>query len=237
MSRADDLARRRQAIFYGLSQTLGADQAQIGLRVWDTSYAKQKPSAIIDYVTELASTLELPPNLRHEMRMALYQALLKYDAGRETPPSLDHTTPPPPVVAPAPTPATEKAPPVPKVVALPPPAEFVVFTRIAQEIFDAVRDAGGVAQHEFRLSLQNQNGHSGLSVLERKQLIDWSKAGNPPADMAKTAEKTMARMVHVLYFAACEALGPVRGDRLLSLAVAAAEELPEARRYSPRKLL
>lgn len=234
MSRADDLARRRQAIFYGLSQTLGADQAQIGVRIWDGGYAKQRPSAIIDYVTEVASTLELPPNQRHEMRMALYQALLKYDAGRETPPALEQATPTP---AAAPAATTEKAAAVPKVVAMPPPAEFVVFSCIAQEIFDAVRDAGGVAQHEFRLSLQNQNGHSGLSALERKQLIDWSKNGSPAADMAKTAEKTLARMVHVLYFAACEALGPVRGDRLLSLAVAAAEELPEARRYSPRKLL
>lgn len=233
MSRADDLARRRQAIFYGLSQTLGADQAQIGVRIWDASYAKQKPSAIIDYVTEVSSTLELPPSQRHEMRMALYQALLKYDAGRESPPAIT------PAAAPLPAAATaaEKAPVAPKVVALPPAAEFVVFSRIAQEIFDGVRDAGGVAQHEFRLSLQNQNGHSGLSALERKQLIDWSKNGRSVADMTKTAEKTMARMVHVLYFAACEALGPVRGDRLLSLAVSAAEELPEARRYSPRKLL
>lgn len=234
MSRADDLARRRQAIFYGLSQTLGADQAQIGVRIWDGSYAKQKPSAIIEYVTEVASTLELPPNQRHEMRMALYQALLKYDAGRESPPAIETAAPAPP---PAATVPAEKAPAAAKVVGLPPAAEFIVFSRIAQEIFDGVRDAGGVAQHEFRLSLQNQNGHSGLSAMERKQLIDWSKNGSPAADMAKTAEKTLARMVHVLYFAACEALGPVRGDRLLSLAVSAAEELPEARRYSPRKLL
>jgi len=234
MSRADDLARRRQAIFYGLSQTLGADQAQIGVRIWDGSYAKQKPSAIIEYVTEVASTLELPPNQRHEMRMALYQALLKYDAGRASPPAIETAAPAPPPAATAPP---EKAAAAAKVVALPPAAEFVVFSCIAQEIFDGVRDAGGVAQHEFRLSLQNQNGHSGLSALERKQLIDWSKNGSSAADMAKTAEKTLARMVHVLYFAACEALGPVRGDRLLSLAVSAAEELPEARRYSPRKLL
>ncbi len=234
MSRADDLARRRQAIFYGLSQTLGADHAQIGVRIWDASYAKQKPSAIIDYVTEVASTLELPPNQRHEMRMALYQALLKYDAGRETPPPMAVAAPAPaaPVAA-----GAEGAPVAAKVVALPPAAEFVVFSCIAQEIFDGVRDAGGVAQHEFRQSLQNQNGHSGLSALERKQLIDWSKSGSPAADLGKTAEKTLARMVHVLYFAACEALGPVRGDRLLSLAGAAAEALPESRRYSPRKLL
>jgi hypothetical protein len=231
MSRADDLARRRQAIFYGLSQTLGADHAQIGVRIWDASYAKQRPSAIIDYVTEVASTLELPPNQRHEMRMALYQALLKYDAGRETPPPMA-------VAAPAPVAAgAEGAPVAAKVVALPPAAEFVVFSCIAQEIFDGVRDAGGVAQHEFRQSLQNQNGHSGLSALERKQLIDWSKSGSPAADLGKTAEKTLARMVHVLYFAACEALGPVRGDRLRAVAGAAAAALPVSRRYSPRKLL
>jgi len=47
----------------------------------------------------------------------------------------------------------------------------------------------------------------------------------------------LSQVVHLLYMALCEALGPVEADQVLTRAVRAAEQGPLARQFSPRRLL
>jgi len=50
-------------------------------------------------------------------------------------------------------------------------------------------------------------------------------------------EAALAEIAHAAYLAVCDASGPAVADRCLAAAVRACEELPEARSFSPRRLL
>lgn len=47
----------------------------------------------------------------------------------------------------------------------------------------------------------------------------------------------LSQVVHLLYMALCEALGPVEADQVLTRAVRAADQSPQARQFSPRRLI
>lgn len=224
---ATDLTRRRQALFVGLSGTLDDAQAQIGLRLWDQGYAQHRPAAIIEFVAELSTQLGLPPKQRHEMRMGIYQALLKYDAGRE------------PLPGPAPTSGISSgaaaASPA-KTAARGAPA-FVVFAHLLQQLADGLRAADAVSKHDLIQSLQKLGPRSGLEFGLHHGLTQWAKEGAPLGAFAAADEKSLSLAVHTLYVGLCEALGPVATDQLLAKAVRATEALPEALRFSPQRLL
>lgn len=221
-----DIARRRQAIFIGLMASLSEPQAQAGLRLWDASYGQTRPTAIIEFVSELAAQLKLAPKQRHELRMGLYQALLKHDAGRE----------PPPVSLAAESQAAGEPAPVMQTLA-PGPPPYAVFHKVASGMLDAVREDSAVAVHDFVHSLEAQSAAGGLRPEEGRILLAWAQSGASLSPLIHAPEDLLARAVHACYVAACEALGPVAADRALVQAVTAAEALPEARQFSPRRFL
>lgn len=222
-----DLARRRQAIYLGLIANLQESQAQAGLRLWDAGYGQTRPTAIIDFVSELATQLGLPPKQRHEVRMGLYQALLKYDAGREPPPAAAVTERSDEALGPL---AQTLSP------TLGPPA-YAVFNKVATEILNTVREDGSIAVHDFVASLEAQGAGSGLRSEELQPVLLWARGAGSLSGLIHSREEVLGRAVHALYVAACEALGPVAADRMLAQAVAAAEALPEARRFPARRFL
>jgi hypothetical protein len=58
---------------------------------------------------------------------------------------------------------------------------------------------------------------------------------NPPEQ--SIGRESMRRLVNLLYVAGCEYFGPTVVDKMLHKAFAAAEDLPEARQFSPKELL
>lgn len=225
---ASDLTRRRQALFHGLSGTLDDAQAQVGLRLWDRSYAQQRPAAIIEFVAELSTQLGLPPKQRHEMRMGIYQALLKYDAGREPLPG--------PTPASGTTTASGAAPAKPATIRGTP--AFVVFMHLLQSLSEGLRAADAGARHDLIQSLQKLGLRSGLATDQQLALSAWAReSGAPMHSFSSADERTLALAVHTVYVGLCEALGPVATDQLLSRAVRAAEALPEALHFPPQRLL
>lgn len=232
-AKSTDIARRRKALHLGLMGALDESQSQIGLRLWDQSFALQKPGAIIEFVAELSAQLSLTPKLRHEMRMGIYQALLKYDAGREPIPEINGHAPlhnSVAVAAVTPTPDV----PVARVRGSP---EYVVFCALLQQLLEGLRLVDAVAKHDLIQSLQKQSGRSGLDFGRHHALTQWAKDGAPLGAFAAEPEDVLALAVHTLYVAFCEAIGPVATDQLLARAVRAAETLPEAIRFPPRRLL
>jgi hypothetical protein len=224
---AADLTRRRQALFLGLSGTLDDAQTQVGLRLWDQGYAQNRPAAIIEFVAELSTQLGLPPKQRHEMRMAIYQALLKYDAGREPLPGPSAANSAAASVA---APATVKP-------ALRGSAAFIVFAHLLQSLLDGLRNADAVAKHDLIQSLQRLGPRSGLDLAQHHALTQWAKEGAALNVFSGASEPALALAVHTVYVGLCEALGPVATDQLLARAVRAAEALPEAPRFPPQRLL
>ncbi|MFA5940125.1 MAG: hypothetical protein WC809_12280 [Sinimarinibacterium sp.] len=231
MSKPADLIRRRKALHLGLIGTLDEAQAQIGLRLWDASFAEQKPAAIIEFVAQLSAQLALPPKQRHEMRMGIYQALLKYDAGREPIPEVNGARPPHAMAVMAPSmPETAPA----WVSGTP---QFVVFSTLLQHLLDALRIMEAVARHDLIQSLRGSTGRSGLDFGLHHALTQWIKEGASLSAFATATEDALALAVHTLYVAFCEAVGPVAADQLLARAVRVADALPEAARFPPRRLL
>lgn len=224
-----DIARRRQAIYLGLVANLSEAQAQLGLRLWDTGYAQDRSSAIIDFVAELSAQLDLPPKQRHEVRMGLYQGLLKYDAGRNAAdmPAAPASMPPSGSL-PTPTAGASSGDGAPM---------FTVFSMVAQSILGGVRADGLVAMHDFVGSLQAQQDSSGLKPDDLSSLIAWVKESGSLSAFARAREDLLARLIHVLYVATAEALGPVAADRLLAQSVSTAELSPEARKFPAKRFL
>lgn len=49
--------------------------------------------------------------------------------------------------------------------------------------------------------------------------------------------KELSELVHQVYVAVCENLGPVNADRIMTAAVQTADRLPQARQFSPKKFM
>lgn len=220
-----DIARRRQAIYLGLIATLNEQQAQQALSIWDTEYAQDRSTAIIDYVSEIATVLDLPPKVRHEVRMGLYQALLKYDAGRGTT-GLDASQSIPASGAATASGSASQGPP-----------HWVVFSFVINHLREGVQIDGAVSAQDFTYSLQQQARTSKLAAEDHAAMVSWSRGDTQTTVFLKLREDDMARMVHTIYVAMAESLGPVAADRLLAGAVTAAEALPEARLFPARRFL
>ncbi len=80
--------------------------------------------------------------------------------------------------------------------------------------------------------------HSGLPKDEHTSLYIWAIAG--AADDHLLSRYTAVHLqgfIHALYLAACDGLGPVAADKLLSTSIARAQALPAAVEFSPNLLL
>lgn len=212
---AQDLARRRRAIAIGLDTQLEPLQCERALALWDSAYASSRATAIIDYVIDLAVQLDLPPRKRHELRMALYQSLLRNDVGAAT-------------VAASLAAATTN--PVAQVAS---PA-YVVFLAVCARLLDGVRADQSGAYEDFKLLMRTV----GLpKTLDRQELLAWVGGEGGLDALRRSSSGLLSEILHALYVAAAGALGPVAADQLLVAAINGAEKLPEARAFAPRQLL
>ena len=229
-TQATDIARRRKALHVGLTGALDEAQVLVALRLWDQAFAQQRPGAIIEFVAQLSSQLGLPPKQRHEMRMGIYQALLRYDAGREPIPETR------PAGARGATNAVASLPATP-LTSVRGPAEYAVFHALLQQLMDGLLRIEALARHDVIQSLQQQQGRSVLSSGLHSALIQWVRDDSGLGAYAAEPAEVLSDAVHALYVALCMAVGPVATDQLLARAVRAAEGLPEAARFKPQRLL
>ena len=90
---------------------------------------------------------------------------------------------------------------------------------------------------DLRSSALEQIDQGRLSQPVRKQARDaWAQ----PLQATWVVDGTpaeLSQLVHQFYVALCEALGPIDADQVLTRAVRAAEQIPAARQFSPRKLI
>lgn len=230
MARDDRGSTLRAALADGFAGVLGEPHVQSALALWDRRYAAGKPYALIEYVNELAAALTLPTRQRHELRMALYRALL----ARGIDPTLNA-----PARAPAgPVPAQGAKTATATATATPGGnAAFRVFRCVAQALFHGVRADGLGGARMFENALRRQTDAHGLTPAGRQALLRWAAEEDDDGYFQRMSSSEYPAVAHLLYVAACEALGPVAADRLLSRAVKQAEALPEAASFAPQRLL
>jgi hypothetical protein len=75
-----------------------------------------------------------------------------------------------------------------------------------------------------------------VPVVHANEFSEWLLDQSLPPTVA-LATDTMSRIVNLLYICGCEYFGPVQVDKMLHLAISAAESLPVAARFNPRDLL
>ncbi len=134
----------------------------------------------------------------------------------------------------APTPAPSSAP------ARPTPnrsASAVVFGYCAQHIIDELRKRDG-ALEDFSATLRELAATGDLPDNLQVAVEDWIRSGFAAEQCpGQFATQGLRQCLNAMYIALCEVLGPVATDRVLSRAIHAAEELPEAVSFAPKQLL
>lgn len=228
MARDDQGGALREALAAGFAAVLGSQHVDTALQLWDRHFAAGKPHALIEYVNQLAAALMLPTRQRHELRMALYRSLLAQgiDPTRASPGG-----------APV-RPAGDGAP-IPRIAIAGREGNpaFRVFRQVALGVLQGVRaDALGAAQI-FASAIDRHASAHGLDAAARNALSRWV-AGEAADDFLHSLSvEAYSSLAHLLYVGACEALGPVAADRLLSQSVRRAELMPEAVTFPPQRLL
>lgn len=227
MARDDQASTLRDALAAGFADVLGTQHVDTALRLWDRHFAAGRPHALIEYVNQLAAALMLPTRQRHELRMALYRSLL----ARGIDPTRSNAAGPARPIGDG-TPITRI-----EITGREGNPAFRVFRQVALVVLQGVRaDALGAAQI-FAAALDRHAESHGLDAGARHALGRWI-AGEAADDFLQSVSvEAYSNLVHLLYVAACEALGPVAADRLLSQAVRRAEALPEAASFPPQRLL
>jgi hypothetical protein len=228
MARNDQSGALRDALAAGFADVLGAQHVDTALQLWDRHFAHGKPHALIEYVNQLAAALMLPTRQRHELRMALYRSLLAQ--------SIDPTRA---NAGTAPNRTAGDNTPVPRIEIGERDSNpaFRVFRQVALGVLQGVRaDALGAVQI-FAAALDRHASANGLDAGARNALARWVAGEAADELLQSLSVETYSNLAHLLYVAACEALGPVAADRLLSQSVRRAELLPEAAAFAPQRLL
>lgn len=228
MAREDvAIAGLRSALAGSFAGLLGEQHVEPALSLWDRRYANGKPYALIEYVNELSAALQLPNRQRHELRMALYRALLArgIDPTRQTSPSA--------------TRAETDTTPTPRIEINGGDAQpaFRIFRHVALVILQGVRADHLGAADIFEAALRQYAKSHGVDDSGRDALIRWAGGDDAGGYFQRVAGERLPSLAHLLYVASCEALGPVAADRLMSRAIHGAEALPEAVVYPPQRLL
>ena len=139
-------------------------------------------------------------------------------------------------VPPAPVMAAPVAPPapVPAPIAIEPPVIFgAVMREVVREVFDYHREALEEVQRDALRALVGSRATPALQqrfrdALARARQDDWQLQGT---------HGDLAELSRVMFAALTEAFGRVGADQILQRALFLAESLPEARQFSPKRLL
>lgn len=158
----------------------------------------------------------------------------------------------PPAAPPAPQP-TPVAPSAPKAATVAPAAasakvaalaavtltpEQAVFAALQQEIRQQILQNHVADLPEMDREIPRQLKRERIEpLLGEKFLGAWHNSQLPNAWKLEIGSDDFVMLLHIVYLALCEVLGPVAADSVLAQAVQAAERLPEAAKHSPKLFL
>lgn len=232
----NEASRRRRAIFKALQPYMSQTQLLEALWMWEWDYASGAAFELAQYLRAVCLTADLKTQQSEIRRSLIRQMSLPLtELGPDPWPLMrnyaqsmkmekDHT-------ASAPVSgSTESSAARPE---SSPGTEVLLF--VITHVLDSMLQKNPVYCTRVRHWVA---GHlvSIVPVAYANEYSEWLiNQTEPPT--AELAPDTMSRVVNLLYICGCEYFGPVRVDKMLYLAVSAAEALPVANRFNPRDLL
>ncbi|MEX8493085.1 hypothetical protein [Sphaerotilus sp.] len=244
------LSQRRRAAYAVLSPLLEEDALLDALRMQHQSMRGDSVSDIIGYIDQVATRHNIDAASRKKLYEAYYKALKQPES--ELPmdpwPLMQIGTTPAPVPAPVAPPAVSAAALEPVAAAMQaaapappaaPPAspDRAVCAELLRTALADVQRFHATALSDLRSGALEQVDQGRLSQPVRKQVREaWAHPMQATWVIEGTPQE-LSQVVHQFYVAMCEALGPVDADQVLTRAVRAADQIPSARQFSPRKLI
>lgn len=115
--------------------------------------------------------------------------------------------------------------------------EMTVFAAFISRLASEARYPQAESYRLFNDVFKDNIAKATLNDDNRKQILDWVDVLNLKAFKKNIAANELSTMVHCLYIALCEALGPVKADDILNQAIIQTSKLPVAKLFSPKKFL
>ncbi len=228
----------REAIAQVLSAYLEPQKVSAALDIWDKKYDVDgtPTNALTAYAKEVSQSVNLNRQSQHSLRVALYQTLYS-PKGSKSKTVAAQPRHHPSMPTPKPNPGqsesvsyrllNERTPGSPA---------SAVFAEVGERMIEGAQKAGYKEFTEFTTAVQDYLSTLSLGTLAKQNLLDWCShkdsllRGNLP-------DKNLPGIIHMIYRALCEAVGPVIADAVLGHAINKAQALPEATLYPPKRLL
>lgn len=250
---APKLNQRRRAV-YGALTTQFPDRptaVTAGFRLFEREFAGQPHFVVTRFVSRCAEVVGLADAERialtrrtFELLAQPYESLARFPdellAAAATPAAPAPRAPGAPAATPAAAPAggTDASRPLGFPTAGPLPAHATVTGAVARSLLAPVRAQARSQPAMIREIVGDAMDHARLPEATREPCLVWCLNGAADdAVLSGLDTAQLRRWVHVLYLAACDALGPVAADRLLAQAIARAGSLPAAVEFAPDQLL
>lgn len=211
----EQLDRRRRAIFIALRECMDDDQAIKGTQIWLDDFSNKPLYALQPFMTRVFSEFNLAIS-RAVLQKQLLASLMRAE---DDMPELSRQN-------------NRNASANKKVML--PNAHFV-FTFLMDYLQDEVRKYDPDKELSIKINVFDNTHKIGITGKVFDNIKQWL-SGNGQVDLIEQLTmQQMQSLFHYYYKAACEYIGPVITDQLVSESVRVVEQLPESSDCSPRK--
>jgi hypothetical protein len=236
---------QRRAVCAALINVFGGDDLRSRrlFSLFERDYSNATNFVVMRYVAAGAATVGLNEEEKATLMRTLYLSLAtSYDALARFPQDWADSAGFVPVARVASTtPAAAKAAPTrafPVDTAEALSAMVIVFGTVARVLLDAVQAATRNDRTMLGQILSEAMAQTQLRQGLSARVATWADTDGSDDRLASNLGPVDLRaIVHILYLSACDALGPVAADQLLSQAIQRAQSLPAAVEFSPDTLL
>lgn len=115
--------------------------------------------------------------------------------------------------------------------------EMNVFAALISQIVSEAGYPQAESYNLFMMTFKDEIASAKLEDSSREQFLSWVDALSLKVFKRNIIAAELSTMVHCLYIALCEALGPVKADKILNQAVNHSSKIPAAKSFSPKNFL
>ena len=239
------LNHRRRAVYSALSNVFAQRPTAVEacFLLWEREFAQQPHFVATRFVRLCADANSLDEPQRMQLTRRIFEQLAQpYEQLPPFPQTLLDAS----AAADAAPPARVEAVAAPEAAAVPvalPPAQAVsaaasITGAVGRSLLSPVRAQSRSNPGLVSAMLTDAFKHTKLDERSRSLALGWAlQGGSDDAALTPFSDASLRQIVQALYLAACDALGPVAADKLLSQSIARAQALPAAVEYPPEQLL
>ncbi|MCL7421658.1 MAG: hypothetical protein M8364_12220 [Methylobacter sp.] len=231
--------RRRQAAWVCFQPHLAEDQLFKAIHLLERGYQADSVSNLIAYISKVCSEFGIGPEIRKSLYGRFHQ-LMTEDTGLQVDPlsamlEQSQSQPLPKSVQRRPASALSSVERIEErqEAAASLPAHTVVFSDFMKQLMAYFPEKNALFEVLMELAGDKKTG-------TRENAGHISRWANKPDDFGWAEdldENALAGLVHLVYTALCEMLGPVAADECFHKVIAVCEQKPEARQFSPSRFL